>query len=150
MAQGIGSLDILWDHEHHVVYSMEDFKSITGGYCFYIISEPSMPWGIYGITKIIDRRYCQYLMSEPEALLWKEGVHIYIWKGKRKRIRALETTIKKILRENEEYDDVKTINERGNQVEYFPNEYAEFMVSFVSKTIRSLRASSKYVNTHQK
>lgn len=64
------------DYEHHVVYSMDDLHKITKGYCFYIISEPGMPWGIYGISGSIRVRYCQYLMNEKEAVLWK-GVLIY-------------------------------------------------------------------------
>ena len=130
--------------EHHIVYSMEDFEKITKGYCFYIISEPFMPWGIFGITISILIRFCQYLMKEPEAVLWKKGVNIYLWRGNKKNIRALETKIKKILREKKDYDDIKTVNERGNQVEFFPNEYEQFMVSLVNSTIKSL-----FKNTHK-
>ena len=96
--------------EHHIVYSMEDFEKITKGYCFYIISEPFMPWGIFGITISILIRFCQYLMKEPEAVLWKKGVNIYLWRGNKKNIRALETKIKKILGEKKDYDDIKTVS----------------------------------------
>ena len=131
--------------EHHIVYSMEDFDRITKGHCFYIISEPFMPWGIFGITICILIRFCQYLMKEPEAVLWKEGIHLYLWRGNKKSIRTLETKIKKILREKEAYDDIKTVNERGNQVEFFPNEYVQFMVSLVNSTIKSLSNNRKHI-----
>ena len=134
---------ISMDCEHHVVFSMEDITKLIGGYCFYIISEPCMTWGIFGITRYIVQRFCQYLMKEHDALLWKEGVHIYIWRGDRKNIRNLETKVKKLIRENETFNDIKTINERGNQVEFFPNEYVDFMVSLVNKTIQTTFNSSR-------
>ena len=131
------------DYDHHVVYSMEDLHKMTMGYCFYIISEPGMEWGIYGITKIIKNRFCQYLMNENEAVLWKEGVHIHLWRGNKNTIRKIETIIKKTLRERDAYDDINTVNERGNQVEFFPNEYVNFMCSFVNHTFKSISSSYK-------
>lgn len=137
------------EFEHHIVYSMEDFHKITKGYCFYIISEPGMPWGIYGITSCIQNRFCQYLMTEQEAVIWKEGVHIYLWEGNKKKIRDLETRIKKILRERKVYDDIKTVNERGNQIEFFPNEYIQFMCSLVNHTIKSFSSTHKLVSSYK-
>lgn len=138
-----------FEFAHHVVYSMEDFHKITKGYCLYIISEPDMEWGIYGITNFIKMRFCQYLMKEQEAILWKKGVHIYLWKGNKKIIRNVETRIKKLLREREAYDDINTVNERGNQVEFFPNEYVNFMCSLVNHTIKSFSSSRKLASSHK-
>tara|TARA_B110000967_G_C18486798_1_gene364822 strand:+ start:174 stop:587 length:414 start_codon:yes stop_codon:yes gene_type:complete len=137
----MGILNI--DFEHHVVSSMEDFTKITKGYCLYIISEPGMSWGIYGITSCIQIRFCQYLMKESEAVIWKEGVHLYLWKGNKKTMRNLETRIKRTLREQNVYEDIKTVNERGNQVEFFPNEYLRFMGSLVNHTIKTFSSTYK-------
>lgn len=70
-------------------------------------------------------------------------VNIYLWKGNKKCIRNLETTLKKTLREREVYEDIKTVNERGNQVEFFPNEYVNFMCSLVNHTFKSISSSHK-------
>ena len=82
-------------------------------------------------------------MNENEAVLWKEGVHIHLWRGNKNTIRKIETIIKKTLRERDAYDDINTVNERGNQVEFFPNEYVNFMCSFVNHTFKSISSSYK-------
>lgn len=125
--------------DHYIIHSMEDFDKIPEGYSFYLFSEPLMLWGIYGITQDRRRRFCEYLFKEPEAILWKEGVHLYIWRGNRRAIRQAETKLKQLLRETVAYDDINTINKRGNQVEFFPNEYINFMVSLVTNTIKKIK-----------
>lgn len=121
-------------HTKVYINSMSDFNNIMNKNCMYIISEYGMTWAIYGRTKNIKRRFCQYLEIENDALTFKYAVKINLYFGNENDIINLETDIKRQLRKNK-YDYLFVNNERGNQVEFIPNEYVGKLMSLINKRI---------------
>lgn len=122
--------------QRFVINSMTDFNTIPTANCFYIITEINKEWGIYGRTKDIQSRFCDYLRNEPDAVTWDNNIHIYLFYSSHNKILNLETYIKRKLRK-QRYDDLFVQNQRGNQLEFFPNEYLKFMHHLCSRAINS-------------
>ena len=125
----------MFTHTKVCIYSMSDFNDIMNKNCMYIISEYGMKWAIYGRTKNIKRRFCQYLEIEKDALTFKYPVKITLYFGTNNEVMNLETDVKRQLRKNK-YDYLFVNNERGNQVEFIPNKYVGKLVSLINNHIK--------------
>ena len=104
------------------IRSMDDFDEVEGRMCLYLLSERGKEWGIYGRTSDIRRRFTEYLNTERDALSLADEVTLYVTFGEYEEMKNLERNLKSKLRQSL-HDHLFVGNPRGNQVEFFYNDY---------------------------